>query len=157
MNLPRNYNGTLVIVGSPEQLSTSRSTRPSSTDITKTKEVMTTTLDIGRVLSFFLNKSGKTLDCIIIPRKFSLARYASIGSGTIQMVQAPRIQDPMAVLLLPGLAMKLPLFITMAKKPCPGKRMKRLQKWTLQKTLYWLKHWLQKIRNWPTVNRLYEI
>ena len=84
-------NGNLVILGSPEQLSTTSSTRASSTDITKTKEVMTTTLDVGPVLSFYLNKAGKTFDCIIIPRKLSLAKYSSSGSGTIQMVQAPRI------------------------------------------------------------------
>ncbi|HTE12979.1 MAG TPA: hypothetical protein VK645_18495, partial [Chitinophagaceae bacterium] len=84
-------NGNLVILGSPEQLSTTSSTRASSTDITKTKEVMTTTLDVGPVLSFYLNKAGKTFDCVIIPRKLSLAKYSSSGSGTIQMVQAPRI------------------------------------------------------------------
>jgi len=84
-------NGNLVILGSPEQLSTTSSTRGVGTDVTKTKEVMTTTLDIGPVLSIYLNKSGKTYDCIIIPRKLSLAKYASSGSGTIQMVQAPRI------------------------------------------------------------------
>ena len=84
-------NGNLVILGSPEQLSTTSSTRGVGTDVTKTREVMTTTLDIGPVLSVYLNKGGKTFDCIIIPRKLSLAKYASSGSGTIQMVQAPRI------------------------------------------------------------------
>ncbi len=84
-------NGNIVILGSPEQLSSTSSTRPSSTDITKTKEVMATTLDIGPVLSFYINKAGKTFDCIIIPRKLSLAKYASSGSGSIQMVQSPRI------------------------------------------------------------------
>ena len=86
-------NGNLVILGSPEQLSTTSSTRPASafSDISKTRLVATTTLDIGPVLSFFLNKTGKTFDCIVIPRKISLEKSTYSGSGQIQIVQAPRI------------------------------------------------------------------
>ena len=84
-------NGNLVILGSPEDLSTSVSTRGYGTDVTRTQQVAATTLDIGPVLSFYLSKAGNTFDCIVIPRKLSLAKYASGGPGTVQMVQAPRI------------------------------------------------------------------
>lgn len=87
-------NGDLVILGSPEDISTSVTTTSSSFNSgssMQTRDHATTTLDIGPVMSFFLNKAGKTFDYAIIPRKISLSKVASSGSGAIKVVQAPGI------------------------------------------------------------------
>jgi hypothetical protein len=86
-------NGNIVILGSPEAVSNSINTTPSF-DVNMpmhTELVATSTLDVVPVIAFYLNKNGKTFDYAIIPRKLSLSRSASSGSGAIKIVQTPGI------------------------------------------------------------------
>ncbi len=85
-------NGSMVILGSPEDVSVSTKTVASfDNNRMKTEEESTTTLDVGPVMAFYLNKNGKTFDYAIIPRKISLSKSASSGSGAIQIVESPDI------------------------------------------------------------------
>jgi len=89
-NLVELDNGDIVILGSPEQVSTSTSTSAPNMN-NQTHQIATTTLSVGPVTAFFLNKGGKTFDYTLIPRRISLSRSASSGSGAIQVVQSPGI------------------------------------------------------------------
>ena len=89
-NLLELDNGDLVIMGSAEQTSTSTSTSAPNMN-NQTHMVSITTLEVGPVMAFFLNKTGKTFDYVLIPRALSSSRGASSGSGAIQIVQAPGI------------------------------------------------------------------
>jgi hypothetical protein len=86
-------NGSMVILGSPENESVSSKTAASfdMNNRMQTQEEMTTTLDVGPVMAFYLNKNGKTFDYAIIPRKLTLSKSASSGSGAIQIVESPDI------------------------------------------------------------------
>src|SRR6185295_13312507 len=66
-NLMELNNGNLVILGSPQQISASTSTSAPNMN-NQTHEIATTTLSVGPVLAFFLNRSGKTFDYTLIPR-----------------------------------------------------------------------------------------
>jgi hypothetical protein len=83
-------NGNIVILGSSEKVSTTSSTSAPNMN-NQTHEISTTTLEVGPVMAFFLNKAGKTFDHALIPRKISISKSAGSGSGAIQMVQSPGI------------------------------------------------------------------
>jgi len=89
-NLIELDNGSLVILGSPKQETTSFSTSAPNME-NHTHEVATTTFEVGPVMAFFLNKSGKTFDYALVPRKIILSKEQSSGSGHLQIVQAPGI------------------------------------------------------------------
>jgi hypothetical protein len=80
-------NGNLVILGSPEQITSGISQNASGT-----RDVATTTLNVGPVLSFGVNKTSKKFECAIIPRKLSLTKASFSGSGFIRVVQAPGVR-----------------------------------------------------------------
>jgi hypothetical protein len=83
-------NGDIVILGSPEQLSTSVHTSAPNMN-NQTHEVAITTLDVGPVIALYPKAGAKSFDYAIIPRKINLSSSASSGSGSIKMVQAPGI------------------------------------------------------------------
>ena len=83
-------NGTLVVLGCPQQVSSSTRTSAPNMD-NNTHQTATTTLEVGPVMAFFPDKIGKNLDYALIPRRLELSSYAQSGSGTIQIVQAPGI------------------------------------------------------------------
>ena len=83
-------NGTLVVLGCPQQVSSS--TRASAPNMNNNTHLdATTTLEVGPVIAFFPDKPGKNLDYSLIPRRLELSSYAQSGSGIIQVVQAPGI------------------------------------------------------------------
>lgn len=83
-------NGNMVIMGCPQQMSIS--TNMSAPNMNnQSHAVSTTTFNIGPVMAFFLNKSGKKVDYTIIPRNIILSKMASSGSGAIQIVSSPGI------------------------------------------------------------------
>ena len=83
-------NGDLAIMGSAQK--TSKYSYNSATNMNnQTHVVAVTTLDVGPVMAFFLDKGGKTFDYVLIPRTIILSRGATSGSGVIQMVQSPSI------------------------------------------------------------------
>jgi hypothetical protein len=89
-NLMELDNGNLVILGCPQQVSTSTYTSTNTNDYSK--EIAITTFDVGPVISFFLNKAGKTFDYALIPRNISLSRSAVAGGmGVVHVVQSPGI------------------------------------------------------------------
>jgi hypothetical protein len=89
-NLVELDNGSIVILGSSEQISTSTSKSAPNMN-NQTHEIAITTLDVGPVMAFFLNKNAKSFDYTLIPRRISLSKSASSGSGAIQVVQSPGI------------------------------------------------------------------
>ncbi|MFL5788892.1 MAG: hypothetical protein ACJ748_12615 [Flavisolibacter sp.] len=89
-NLIELDNGNLVIVGSPEQTTTSISTSAPNME-NKTQQLAKTTFEVGPVLAFFLNKTGKTFDYVLIPRNITSTRVASSGTGAIKIVQSPKV------------------------------------------------------------------
>jgi len=81
-------NGDITILGSPEDISMDFSkSAPNMNGQSHTNA--TTTLNVGPVMAFFADKTGKVADPVIIPRQIILSKYASSGSGAVQMVQAP--------------------------------------------------------------------
>jgi len=83
-------NGNLVILGSPQQVTTKTSTSAPNMN-NQTHTVSTTTLNVGPVIAFFLSKDGKTFDYTLIPRRMNVSKSARSGSGAIQVVQSPGI------------------------------------------------------------------
>lgn len=83
-------NGDLVILGSPDDFSTSVTTSAPNMN-GQTHEIAFSTYTSGPVLAFYLNKTAKTFDYISIPRSISITRSAGSGSGAIQIVQAPGV------------------------------------------------------------------
>jgi hypothetical protein len=86
-------NGNLVILGSPENESTSSTTKMSldMNNNMQWREVATSTLEVGPVIAFFPDKQGKTFEYAAIPRKIDFSRSAQSGTGAIKIVQAPGI------------------------------------------------------------------
>jgi len=83
-------NGSLVILGCPEQVTnSSHMSAPNMNN--QSHMVSTTTFEIGPVLAFFLNPAGKTVELAVVPRNISTSRSASSGTGSIQWVQSPSI------------------------------------------------------------------
>lgn len=83
-------NGEIVILGSPANESVSSTAEP-TWDRNKnmsTRQVLTTTIEVGPVVTFFPGKDGKTFEYVAIPRKIQLSRSAHSGSGSIQFVQS---------------------------------------------------------------------
>jgi len=94
-SLVESGNGEVVIVGSPQEASEHTSSKLASgmNGNNQSKLQTTTTLNTGPILAFFPNKDGKTFEYSIVPRRSSLSRSASSGSGTIQMVQSPMVSS----------------------------------------------------------------
>ena len=88
-------NGNLAILGSPQQINVSTMTITSAMT-NKSHDVSTTTFEIGPVMAFFLNRSGKTFEYALIPRKIELSKYSESGSGVIKIVSAPSISTSYA-------------------------------------------------------------
>jgi hypothetical protein len=89
-HLMESDNGDLVILGCPEQLSSSVTTSAPNMN-NQTEQIATTTLEIGPVLAFYPKKGAKTFDYAVVPRKMDLWTSAGSGRGSIQMVQVPGI------------------------------------------------------------------
>lgn len=83
-------NGNLVILGCPQETSTSTTTSAPNMN-NQTHLVSTTTSRVGPVIAFFPNKNGKSFEYVLVPRKSIMSKAASSGSGYLQMVQSPGI------------------------------------------------------------------
>ncbi|MHA4809554.1 hypothetical protein ACX0G9_15685 [Flavitalea flava] len=83
-------NGDIAIIGSPERIDRDFSQSVPNMQ-NKTHMVATTTLTVGPVIVLFPDNNGKTYDQVIIPREIILTKGQSSGSGTIQVVSAPRM------------------------------------------------------------------
>jgi hypothetical protein len=81
-------NGDITILGSPEDISSDFSkSAPNMNGQSHT--TATTVMTAGPIMAFFADKSGKVMEPVMIPRQIALSKYASSGSGAIQLVQAP--------------------------------------------------------------------
>ncbi|MDP4218210.1 MAG: hypothetical protein Q8927_18575, partial [Bacteroidota bacterium] len=83
-------NGELVILGCPEQLSSSVSTSAPNMN-NQTREIATTTLEIGPVIAFYPKRGATTFEYAIVPRKMNLSSSAGSGTGSVRIVQIPGI------------------------------------------------------------------
>jgi hypothetical protein len=92
-NLIELDNGTIVIMGGPEEESSSTTSQMSyNMDMQmQMRTTATTRLEVGPLIAFFPDKNGKTFEYELIPRKSSFVKAARSGSGAIQMVQSPGI------------------------------------------------------------------
>jgi hypothetical protein len=91
-------NGNIVVLGSPENESTSSSMKMSMdmNNNMQWRDVATSTLEVGPVIAFFPDKNGKTFEYAAIPRKINFSRSAQSGTGAIKLVQAPGISHSYA-------------------------------------------------------------
>jgi|GEM_PF-1538381 len=86
-------NGNIVILGCPQQTTTSFHTSFSAANINDNTghQVAVTKMDVGPIMAFYPDKAGKNFDYALIPRHISVSNSASSGSGSLQIVQAPGI------------------------------------------------------------------
>lgn len=86
-------NGNIVVLGCPQQTTTSVHTSVSAFDANNNSshQVAVTKMDVGPIMAFYPDKAGKNFDYALIPRHISVSNSASSGSGNIQIVQAPGI------------------------------------------------------------------
>jgi hypothetical protein len=85
-------NGDIAIIGSPERIESNTSTSAPNMH-GQTHMIATTTLTVGPVIVLFPDPKGKTYEPVIIPREIELSKAQSSGSGSIQVVSAPRQSD----------------------------------------------------------------
>lgn len=92
-NLMELDNGNIVILGSPENESSSSSMKMSvdMNNNTQWRNVATSTLKVGPIIAFFPDKNGKTFEYAAIPRKINFSKSAQSGTGAIKLVQTPGI------------------------------------------------------------------
>ncbi len=111
-NLTELDNGDIVILGSPENFSTSSTTKTSfdMNNNMQMREVSTSTLVVGPVIAFFPNKNGKTFEYTAIPRKINFSKSAQSGSGAIQIVQAPGISHSYSSFIASGIGNEFVIF-----------------------------------------------
>ena len=86
-------NGNIVILGCPQQTTTSVHTSVSTFDTNNNSshQVAVTKMDVGPIMAFYPDKAGKNFDYALIPRHIGISNSASSGSGNLQIVQAPGI------------------------------------------------------------------
>ncbi len=86
-------NGNIVILGCPQQTTTSVHTSYSAADMNNNigHQVAVTKMDVGPIMAFYPDKAGKNFDYALIPRHIGVSNSASSGSGSLQIVQAPGI------------------------------------------------------------------
>ena len=83
-------NGNIVVLGCPQQVSTSYHTSAPNME-NQTHEVAVTKMDVGPIIAFYPDKAGKNFYYALIPRHINVSNAASSGSGNLQIVQAPGI------------------------------------------------------------------
>jgi len=86
-------NGNLVILGCPQQITTSVHTSFSAADMNDNTghQVAVTKMDVGPIMAFYPDKAGKSFEYALIPRHIGVTNSASSGSGALQIVQSPGI------------------------------------------------------------------
>ncbi|MBS1974670.1 MAG: hypothetical protein JST13_09985, partial [Bacteroidetes bacterium] len=86
-------NGNIVVLGCPQQVTTSVHTSFSAADMNNNTghQVAETKMDVGPIMAFYPGKTGKNFDYALIPRHINVANSASSGSGNLQIIQAPGI------------------------------------------------------------------
>ncbi len=86
-------NGNIVILGCPQQTTTSVHTSVSAYDMNNNSshQVAVTKMDVGPIMAFYPDQAAKKFEYALIPRHISVSNSASSGSGNLQIVQAPGI------------------------------------------------------------------
>ena len=86
-------NGNIVILGCPQQITTSVHTSYSAADMNNDigHQVAVTKMDVGPIMAFYPDNAGKNFEYALIPRHIGVTNSASSGSGNLQIVQAPGI------------------------------------------------------------------